>query len=191
MLVFNTQIYILNKNLEVQELSKFIFFAKIFEIARTSIANFTTVLVPKIIKTEYEESTNSLIVLYKNSLKRVAVLLCLVGLFLMIFGRDLFMVWTKYQIQFDSNLFYLFLVYNILILIDNVSALYLSALKFNKLPTIVSILQGSIVVFSSFLLAGRYGIIGVIFSSIAALVLTNLFFNPFYLLKKLKFENSF
>lgn len=189
-LVFNTQIYILNKNLEVQELSRYILYAKIFEIIRTSIANFTTVLIPKIIKTEYEGDNYSVLDLYKKSLASVALLLGMVLLVLLIFGRDLFLFWTKSQITFDNQLFYMFLIYNILVLLDNVSALYLTALKLNKLPTIISIAQGAIIVISSLILIGQYGIYGLIFASIIALLITNMFFNPIYLLKSLRIDKS-
>lgn len=189
-LVFNTQIYILNNTLSVEELSKYLLFAKIFEIIRISIANFTTVLIPRIIKTEFESNHHSVLVLYKQSFVRLAMLLVIVLFVLLLFGRYLFIYWTKSQLVFDYKLFYLFLFYNILILIDNVSALYLAALKYNRLPTIVSIGQGAIVVVCSFFFIRYYGVYGVLIGSIIALVITNLFFNPLYLLKQLRFGKS-
>lgn len=101
-------------------------------------------------------------------------------------GEDIFSFWTKGHFIFDSRLFYFFLLYIILILIDNVSALFLSALKLNRLTTIVSIIQGLLVLVLTTLTVGQYGLIGVVLSSILALCMTSLFFNPIYLVRKLK-----
>jgi O-antigen/teichoic acid export membrane protein len=73
-----------------------------------------------------------------------------------------------------------------LILFDNVSALFLSALKLNRMSTIVSIVQGILVLVLTTLTIGEYGLIGVVLSSILALCMTSLLFNPIYLVRRLK-----
>ena len=100
------------------------------------------------------------------------------------------MFWTKKQFSFDSKLFNLFLVFTILILLDNVSALFLSALKMNRLTTVVSLVQGVLVLLLTALTVTHYGLVGVVLSSIVALCLTSLLFNPVYLMKQLKFNAS-
>ena len=95
-------------------------------------------------------------------------------------------MWIKGKISFDARFFYLFLGFTSLILIDNVSALFLSALKLNKLPTIVSLLQGLLGLGLTWILVGRYGLNGALIASTIALVFTSLFFNPLYLIKQLR-----
>ena len=74
-------------------------------------------------------------------------------------------------------------VFVFLIAIDNISATFLSALKFNKAPTIVSIVQGLLALILLYFLLPTMGVMGAVVSSIIALALTNLLFNPLYLLR--------
>jgi O-antigen/teichoic acid export membrane protein len=161
-------------------------FTRFFDIIRTSVSNFTVVLFPAIVTNERDESKAKLLSMFKSAMFRTAIILMMLFGILFILGEDIFSFWTKGHVIFDDRLFYFFLLYIMLILVDNVSALFLSALKLNRLTTIVSIIQGLLVLVFTTLTVGQYGLIGVVLSSILALCMTSLLFNPIYLVRRLK-----
>lgn len=185
-LVFNSQVFILNQFAGPALLAEFVVFTRFFEIIRTSVSNFTVVLFPTIVTQERDHDKKKVLTLFRSAFSRTAIILSIIFVLLFIFGEDVFIFWTKKQFIFDRKLFFLFLVFTILILFDNVSALFLSALKMNRLTTIVSIGQGILVLVLTTLTIGEYGLIGVVLSSIVALCLTSLLFNPIYLVRRLK-----
>ncbi len=83
------------------------------------------------------------------------------------------------------ELFKLFSVFIMMIVFDNVSAVFLSALRFNKLQTIVAIGQGILGLMLGYILFHYYGIAGIAIGSIIALLVTNFLFNPLYLVKQM------
>jgi O-antigen/teichoic acid export membrane protein len=135
---------------------------------------------------ERDHDKKKVLSLFRSAFSRTAIILSLIFVVLFVFGEDVFIFWTKKQFSFDSKLFILFLVFTMLILFDNVSALFLSALKLNRMSTIVSIGQGILVLVLTTLTIGEYGLIGVVLSSILALCMTSLLFNPIYLVRRLK-----
>jgi O-antigen/teichoic acid export membrane protein len=185
-LVFNSQVFILNQFAGPALLAEFVVFTRFFEIIRTSVSNFTVVLFPTIVTQERDHDKKKVLSLFRSAFSRTAIILSLIFVVLFVFGEDVFIFWTKKQFSFDSKLFILFLVFTMLILFDNVSALFLSALKLNRMSTIVSIGQGILVLVLTTLTIGEYGLIGVVLSSILALCMTSLLFNPIYLVRRLK-----
>jgi O-antigen/teichoic acid export membrane protein len=185
-LVFNSQVFILNQFAGPALLAEFVVFTRFFEIIRTSVSNFTVVLFPAIVTQERDHDRRKVLSMFTSAFYRTAIILAIIFVILFVFGEDVFVFWTKKQVNFDSKLFILFLVFTILILFDNVSALFLSALKLNRLTTIVSIIQGLLVLVLTTLTVGQYGLVGVVLSSILALCMTSLLFNPIYLVKNLK-----
>lgn len=185
-LVFNSQVFILNQFAGPALLAEFVVFTRFFEIIRTSVSNFTAVLFPTIVTQERDHDKKKVLSLFRSAFSRTAIILSLIFVVLFVFGEDVFIFWTKKQFSFDSKLFILFLVFTMLILFDNVSALFLSALKLNRMSTIVSIGQGILVLVLTTLTIGEYGLIGVVLSSILALCMTSLLFNPIYLVRRLK-----
>jgi O-antigen/teichoic acid export membrane protein len=185
-LVFNSQVFIIDRFSSPALLAQFIVFTRFFDIIRTSVSNFTVVLFPAIVTNERDESKAKLLSMFKSAMFRTAIILMMLFGILFILGEDIFSFWTKGHVIFDDRLFYFFLLYIMLILVDNVSALFLSALKLNRLTTIVSIIQGLLVLVFTTLTVGQYGLIGVVLSSILALCMTSLLFNPIYLVRRLK-----
>jgi O-antigen/teichoic acid export membrane protein len=82
-------------------------------------------------------------------------------------------------------LYQLFLIFTILVILDNVSVIFLSALKLNKVPTLLSIFQGILGIFLSILLLKLMGYVGILIGFLISFILTNLFFNPYYLLRSI------
>lgn len=189
-LVFNSQVFILNQFAGPAMLAEFVVFTRFFELIRTSVSNFTVVLFPTIVTQERDHDKKQVLSLFTSAFSRTAIILSIIFIVLFVFGQDIFMFWTKKKINFNSKLFNLFLVFTILILLDNVSALFLSALKMNRLTTVVSLVQGVFVLLLTALTVTHYGLVGVVLSSIVALCLTSLLFNPVYLMKQLKFNAS-
>jgi hypothetical protein len=64
-----------------------------------------------------------------------------------------------------------------------VSVIFLSALKLNKIPTLVSIGQGLLGILLSIVLLNYIGFIGILAGFLISFIFTNLFFNPYYLIK--------
>lgn len=184
-MVFQSQVFIVNAISGTTLVVQFLLFNRFFDIIRMAVSNFTAVLYPSIVFAESEQRHRDVRSLFFNALFRALLILCCIFCVLFFTGKDLFLWWTHGQVAYDHTVFWLLLVYSILILVDNVSAVFLSALKLNKLPTIVSLVQGLLVVLLTTVLVPRYGLIGLGIASIAALASTSLFFNPFFLLKKL------
>ena len=187
-LVFNSQVFILNQFAGPALLAEFVVFTRFFDIIRISVSNFTVVLFPTIVTQERDHDRKKVLSMFRSAFSRITIILIVIFVLLFIFGEDVFVFWTKKQFLFDSKLFILFLVFTILILLDNVSALFLSALKLNRITTIVSLLQGILVLFFTAMTVTHYGLVGVVFSSILALCMTSLLFNPVYLINQLKFK---
>lgn len=185
-LVFNSQVFIIDRFSSTELLAQFIVFTRFFDIIRTSVSNFTVVLFPAIVTNERDENQEKLRSMFKSAMFRTGIILSVLFVVLYVLGEDIFSFWTKGHLIFDERLFYFFLLYIMLILVDNVSALFLSALKLNRLATIVSIIQGLLVLVLTTLTVGQYGLVGVVLSSILALCATSLLFNPIYLVSKLK-----
>ena len=185
-LVFNSQVFILNQFAGPALLADFVVFTRFFEIIRTSVSNFTVVLFPTIVTQERDHDKKKVLSLFLSAFSRTSIILSIIFVGLFVFGEDIFIFWTKKQVHFNSKLFILFLVFTILILFDNVSALFLSALKLNRITTVVSLVQGLLVLLLTALTVSHYGLVGVVLSSIVALCLTSLFFNPVYLINQLK-----
>lgn len=189
-LVFNSQVFILNQFAGSALLAEFVVFTRFFEIIRTSVSNFTVVLFPTIVTQERDHDKTKVLTLFRSAFSRTAIILSIIFILFFVFGEDVFIFWTKKQFIFDRKLFILFLVFTTLILFDNVSALFLSALKMNKQTTLVSLLQGLLVLFFTALTVTQYGLVGVVLSSILALCMTSLLFNPLYLINQLKSKTA-
>lgn len=84
------------------------------------------------------------------------------------------------------QLYYVFSVFTILIVIDNVSSVFLHAFRLNKGQTILSIGQGLMGLLIGYFLLPSYGIVGMAIGSIIALLSTNFIYNPTYLIWQFK-----
>ena len=101
------------------------------------------------------------------------------------FGLPFFIKWSKLNDSETIKLFQMNILFISLIILDNVSFIFLSSLKLNKNTTIMSVIQGLINLALTYFFVNLFGIIGAIYASLLSLVLTNLFFNPYFLLSNL------
>ena len=182
-LVFNTQVLILNYYNGPIIAAKYLVVVRFFDIIRIAATNFTQVLFPKIIQVEFLGDWKLIKQMLFSVYKKISILIIFIILFLYFFGFQLFVYWSRLNDPSLSLLFNLYLVFTALIIFDNVSVIFLSALKLNKIPTLVSIGQGLLGILLSILLLYYIGYIGILAGFLISLIFTNLFFNPYYLLK--------
>ena len=184
-LVFNTQVLILNYFNGPVIAAKYLVVVRFFDIVRIAATNFTQVLFPKIIQVEYLGDWKLLKHMLINVYKRISILVGIIIIFLFFYGFNLFVYWSKLN---DTNLlllFNLYLIFTACIILDNVSVIFLTALKLNKATTLVSIGQGALGILLSILLLHYIGYIGIIAGFLISFLCTNLLFNPYYLIKTL------
>jgi len=184
-LVFNTQVLILNYYNGPTIAAKYLVVVRFFDIIRIAATNFTQVLFPKIIQIEYLGDWKLIKIMLFSVYKKISILIIFILLFLYFFGFQLFVYWSRLNDPSLSLLFNLYLVFTALIIFDNVSVIFLSALKLNKIPTLVSIVQGLLGILLSILLLYYIGYIGILVGFLIYCIFTNLFFNPYYLLNSL------
>lgn len=186
MLVFNSQVILMNLFVGAEGVAKYLIVTRFFDIIRIGISNFTIVLFPRLANIQAEGNWLLITDLFFKSLKRVTVFALFIFLLTYFLGMPFFLKWSKYPDTEMASLFTLFAVFIFFIVIDNVSAIYISALKLNKLPTIVSIGQGVLGLILGYFLLKEFGIIGMAAGSLIALLATNFIFNPWYLIQKFK-----
>ena len=186
MLVFNSQVILMNLFVGAEGVAKYLIVTRFFEIIRIGISNFTIVLFPRLANIQAEGNWLLISDLFFKSLKRVTIFAFFIFLLTYFLGMPFFLKWSKYPDAEMASLFTLFAVFIFFIVIDNVSAIYISALKLNKLPTLVSLGQGLLGLILAYFLLKEFGIIGITAGSLIALLTTNFIFNPWYLIKKFK-----
>lgn len=184
-LVFNSQIILINYIVGSKAAAKFLVITRFFDIIRIAITNFTQVLTPQIIYIEQSLEWVRLKKLFINILKRIFTLTLIMSILIYYFGLPFFIKWSKLNDSETIKLFQMNILFISLIILDNVSFIFLSSLKLNKNTTIMSVIQGLINLALTYFFVNLFGIIGAIYASILSLVLTNLFFNPYFLLSKL------
>jgi len=184
-MVFNTQIVILNYYSGSEIAAKYLVIVRFFDIIRISATNFTQVLFPKIIHTEVNAQWLELKNMFFSLLKRISILIGIIFMFFWSLGMKIFIYWIGFKDLQMLSLYHLYLVFTCLIIFDNVSVVFLSALKLNKVPTILSIFQGILGIVLSIVFLKFFGFIGLLIGFLSSFVVTNLFFNPIYLVRSL------
>ncbi len=185
-LVFNTQIMLINRHASSESVAKYLLVTRFYDIIRMGIANFMLVLFPTIALVQSEGNWNEIRHIFFKALSRIFLMALVVMVLNFLFVKPYFLQWSKFKDSEMANLFILFGLFIFVIAIDNVSSTFLSALKFNRMPTIISIGQGIIGLTIGYFFLPIYGVAGVAVASLLALCCTSLLFNPAYLLFKIK-----
>lgn len=180
-LVFNTQIVILNYFNGPEVAAKYLVVVRFFDIIRIAATNFTQVLFPKIIQAEVIYQWAALKKMFYTLLKRISLLVIIILILFWTLGFKIFEYWIGINDDQIITLYHLYLIFTCLIILDHVSVVFLSALKFNKLPTILSIVQGVFGIILSIIFLKYIGSIGLLVGFFTSFIFTNLFFNPAYL----------
>ncbi len=185
-IVFNSQVILLNALTTKSEVASYFLVTRFLDVVRLGTTNFTIILFPSLAKKEANGEWNDLRKTYFKVFTYVFILSVTILIFLLTVGRVIFQYWsgqTGYEI---NQVFTVFSIFTILIVIDNVSAVFLHAFRLNKVQTIISLIQGSIALILGSFLLQRMGIIGFAIASIVALLFTNFWYNPTFLISQFK-----
>jgi len=185
MLVFNSQVILMNFFVGAEGVAKYLIITRFYDIIRIGLSNFTIVLFPTLAKIQAEGNWVLLKSFFYKSLLRVSIFAILVFFLTLFIAKPFFLNWSKYSDTEMNTLFIVFSIFILFIVIENVAATFISALKLNRLPTIVAIFQGILGLLLGYFLLMKYGIIGMAIASLIALISTNFIFNPWYLVKKM------
>jgi len=190
-LVFNTQIIIINFLIGSNAAAKFLIITRFFDIIRIAITNFTQVLTPQIIYVEIENNWLKIKNLFLTMIKRIIILSLFFAVLIHFYGPYFFIKWSNLNDNITLKMFQLYIVFITLIIIDNVSFIFINALKINKETTLMSILQGVINLLLTYIFVIKFGIIGAIYASLISFIMTNMIYNPYHLLKTISNKNKF
>lgn len=185
-IVFNSQVILLNAVTTKTEVASYFLVTRFLDVVRLGTTNFTIILFPSLAKKEANGEWNDLRETYFKMLAYIFILSIIILVFLLTVGRQIFQYWsgqTGYQI---NQVFTVFSIFTILIVIDNVSSVFLHAFRLNKIQTFISLFQGSIALILGYFLLARMGILGFAIASIVALLITNFWYNPAFLINQFK-----
>lgn len=184
--VFNSQIIMLNAVTTKAEVASYILVSRFLDVVRLGATNFTQVLFPSLASLEAKGEWAHLRVNYFAIFKRVVVFSILILLVLLTIGKYVFVWWSGQAGEDILNLYYIASVFTILIIIDNVSAVFLHAFRLNKVQTLLSIGQGLIALLIGYFLLQQYGLAAMAIGSVIALVATNFIYNPVFLISQFR-----
>jgi O-antigen/teichoic acid export membrane protein len=181
-LAFNSQVIMLNALTGKADVAKYILVTRFLDVVRLGATNFTIILFPSLASLEAKGEWAYLRSNYFAVLKRVVVFSLLILLVLLTLGKYIFVWWSGEGGEDMLNLYYVFSVFTILIVVDNVSSVFLHAFRLNKGQTILSIGQGFMALAIGYFLLQSYGLVGMAIGSIIALLCTNFIYNPVFLM---------
>ena len=165
--------------------TKYLLVTRFFDVVRIAITNFTTILFPFLAAKQESNNYEELKAIFWKVFKRVSLMALVVIALLLTVGKQFFIFWSNYPDELTIKLYQLMAIFILLVVIDNVPTVFLNAFKLNTYQTIVGVFQGVLGLVIGYFLLIPYGIVGVGIASIIALVCTNLFFNPIYLIYSL------
>jgi O-antigen/teichoic acid export membrane protein len=184
--VFNSQIIMLNTLATKTEVASYILVSRFLDVVRMGATNFTTILFPSLATLEAKGEWSQLRDHYFTILKRVILFSILMLFFLFTFGKNIFEWWSGQGGDEIVKLYYLCSFFTILIVIDNVSSVFLHAFRLNKVQTLLSIGQGLMALLIGYFLLQQYGLVGMAIGSLIALVSTNFIYNPAFLIAQFR-----
>lgn len=185
-IAYNVQIVLLGKYLTDTQMATFLLIFRFFEVIRIGMTNFTQVLFPTISMRQASGDWKGIYSNFKMVFIRVLALSLLIFSFIFWKGYDVFVWWSDFKNEEGQSTFHLYGVYVLLLIIDHVSVLYLMALRFNRIPAIISLFQSTITMFVTVIFVGKMGLSGAVWASLLVFTLTTFIFNPTYLLLQLK-----
>ncbi|MDB5210584.1 MAG: hypothetical protein JWQ30_1411 [Sediminibacterium sp.] len=181
-IVFYSQIIMLNQLVSRAEIAKYVLVTRFLDAIRLGATNFTTILFPSLAIAEAQGEWDVLRKTYFKILTRVSLLAVIGLIFLLTAGKVVFQYWSGRN---DINdLYSFFCLFTTLIVIDNVSSVFLHAFRLNKVQTIISIGQGMLALLIGLILLKKMGIAGMAVGSVIALLLTNFIYNPAFLISR-------
>lgn len=180
-LVYNAQTLLMGSQLNALSITKFLVITRFYEVIRAGLANFTVILFPTITMMEAKDNWEALFKKFSKVFLRVLALVLFTTMIMFTIGENIFSIWSGFADTESLNVFRLYTIFIMCLVMEHVAIVFLAALKLNRLSTMVSILQGFIGLFLSYWLMQRFGLIGALWGSLIALLTTSFIFNPTYL----------
>ena len=187
-IAYNVQIVLLGKYRTDTQMATFLLIFRFFEVIRIGMTNFTQVLFPTISMRQASGDWKGIYSNFKMVFLRVFALSLLI--FSFIFWYDVFVWWSDYYNSESLSTFQVYTLYVFFLVIDHVAVIHLLALKFNKMPAIISILQSVLSLFATIFFIQQIGLAGAVWASLLLFGLTSLIFNPLYLMHQLRKQQA-
>lgn len=185
-LMFNFQIIMMSHLLTAAEMTIYLLVFRFYEVIRTGLTNFAALLFPSITLQQKEGNWKQLLQYYQKTILRLGLLVVATMSLVLLVGDDVFVYWSGSGSAAALSLFFVYGIYVTLLVIDNATVVFLSALKFNRNSAIVSNIEAVILLILTYFLIQRYGLIGSAYASLLAFMLTSFWYDPFYLWRRLR-----
>ncbi len=185
-ITFNFQIIMMSHLLTAGQMTIYLLVFRFFEIVRTGLTNFAMLLFPSITQKQKEGNWRGVLLYYKKSLFLVALITAVTMAGLFVWGYELFVYWSKIKTDTALIVYLIYCVYIALIVVDHVSGVFLSALKFNKNTAVVSSIQSLLLLMLTYIFIKEFGVFGAALASLIAFVSTSLWYNPWHLWRSIQ-----
>ncbi len=185
-ITFNFQIIMMSHLLTAGQMTIYLLVFRFFEIVRTGLTNFAMLLFPSITQKQKEGNWRGVLFYYKKSLFLVALITAVTMAGLFVWGYEIFVYWSKIKTDTALTVYLIYCVYIALIVVDHVSGVFLSALKFNKNTAVVSSIQSLLLLMLTYIFIKEFGVFGAALASLIAFVSTSLWYNPWHLWRSIQ-----
>jgi O-antigen/teichoic acid export membrane protein len=185
-ITFNFQIIMMSHLLTAAQMTIYLLVFRFFEIIRAGLTNFAMLLFPSITSRQKMGDWIGLQQYYTRAIIAVSIIVGLTMSAVLIWGDEVFVYWSKEQSSIALSLFFVYGIYVGLLVIDHVSVVFVSALKFNRNTSVMSSVQSVLLIILTYVFIRQYGVLGAAFASVTAFVTTSLWYNPFHLWRKMR-----
>jgi len=144
------------------------------------ISNIVTVLFPKIAQLYSVGNYHEVRKLYnKMMLAMIASAIFILVPFYFL-GESIFKLWMGNLNLWNSDLFLIFISFNIIVLLTTPAIYFLNALGWHCFSTKLGLIRGVINIFLSIIFVKKYGVVGVAIGTFISYALTSFVFNNIY-----------
>jgi O-antigen/teichoic acid export membrane protein len=185
-LVFNAQTVLLGSIMSAAVLAQYILITRFYEVAKVALSNFTMILFPSIAQLEVNNNWQGILAQFKKVTIRMFLLCVVSGLVFFTVGKWLFVQWAGMNDTLVLQTFVGFGILLLLLVLEHVPIVFLTALKLNKMPSIVSVIQGLLGLTLAYFFIPIFGMLGIIYAGVLALLSTSFWFSYWYLYRKIR-----
>lgn len=186
MLIFQSDVMVITSFIGIEYVALYVTMYKFNDAFRQVLSQICGSIFPTVAKLKSENRYKDLKRLYLKFLVIMVGLSLFTGGMLYWIGFDLYSWWIGNQVINDKELFIYFIIFSMLFIVDSPSSTFIGAMGIHKNATIVGLIQGILNLGLSIYLAKIYGVQGVIMGSIIAFLITNFWFNIYYMIKQLR-----
>ncbi len=185
-LVFNAQTILLGSMLSAAVLAQYILVTRFYDVAKVALSNFTMILFPSIAQLEVNNNWQGIQEQFKKVTVRMFLLSTVSGMVFFTVGKWLFVKWSGMNDTVVLQTFIGFGFLLLLLVLEHVPIVFLTALKLNKMPSIVSVIQGLLGLTLAYYFIPIFGMLGIIYAGVLALLSTSFWFSYWYLYREIR-----